>query len=244
MFGGGRGSRVFFLMYLLKNGTTHMTTTHMTTERNLRSQATSTLEASTSAGRGEGGDRSWWTEAPVFLLLVTGGVALRWACQDLPNFAPVAAMALFAGYFFRSALLALLVPLSVMAVSDWLFAGGYHWAVMAPVYGMLALPVLLRGWLRRAFDLRQARPIMPLLGLFSCGLMSSVLFFLVTNFGVWCGFGMYDRSVVGLLQCYAQAIPFFRYTLAGDMFFTVALFGSYALAMALGRERELASAVN
>lgn len=216
----------------------------MTTERNVRFQTASTLESSTDARGRAGVDRSWWTEAAVFVLLVSGGVALRWACQDLPNFAPVAAMALFAGYFFRSALLALLVPLSVMAVSDWGFAGGYHWTVMAPVYGMLALPVLLRGWLRHAFDLRQARPIMPLVGLFSCGLLSSVLFFVVTNFGVWCGAGMYDRSFVGLLHCYGQAIPFFRYTLAGDMFFAVALFGSYALAMAFARERQVASAVS
>ncbi len=184
--------------------------------------------------------RGWVTDAVAFTLLVGSGVALRLACHDLPNFAPVAAMALFAGYFFRSSILALAVPLSVMAISD-RFLGGYHWAMMALVYGMLALPVAFRGWLRRAFNLRDAQTAAPLIGLFSFGLLSSLLFFIVTNFGVWIWFGGYERSLAGLGECYLAAIPFFRYTLAGDMFFSVVLFGSYALALSLGRERALVS---
>ncbi len=50
------------------------------------------------------GDRPWAREAAAFAVLVGSGVALRLAGHELPNFAPVAAMALFAGYFFRSAL--------------------------------------------------------------------------------------------------------------------------------------------
>ena len=96
------------------------------------------------------GDRPWAREAAVFAVLVGSGVALRLAGHELPNFAPVAAMALFAGYFFRSALVAVCVPLTVMAISDW-FLGGYHWGVMVLVYGMLMFPVLLRGWLRQTF---------------------------------------------------------------------------------------------
>ena len=184
--------------------------------------------------------RPWFADAVAFAVLVGAGVTLRLVCRDLPNFAPVAAMALFAGYYFRSAVLAMLVPLSVMAISDTVL-GGYHPAIMAMVYGMFLVPVAFRGSLRKAFDLRQTRTSAPLLGLFSCGLLSSVLFFVVTNFGVWCWFGTYDRSLAGLWHCYVAAIPFFRYTLAGDMFFTVVLFGSYALALSMGRVREVAS---
>ena len=146
------------------------------------------------------GARPWAYEAAAFLLLVGCGVALRLAGHDLPNFAPVAAMALFAGYFFRSAWVAACVPLSVMAISD-CFLGGYHWGVMVLVYGMLAFPVCLRGWLRKTFVLGRGRlseTLTPLAGLLSCGLMSSILFFVVTNFGVWCGVphlrGQLERS--------------------------------------------------
>jgi hypothetical protein len=178
---------------------------------------------------------TWLQETVVFGLLVGSGVTLRLTCHDLPNFAPVAAIALFAGYFFRSTLLAACVPLTVMALSD-LRLGGYHAGVMALVYGMLMFPVCLRGLLHRAFAMERGRwveSLAPLAGLISCALASSVLFFLVTNFGVWLGFNTYDRTWSGLMECYVAAIPFFRYTLAGDMFFAIVLFGSYALAINL-----------
>lgn len=188
----------------------------------------------------------WACQAIMFALLVIGGVAVRLAGHELPNFAPVAALALFAGYFFRSALVAICVPLSVMAISD-LFLGGYDWGIMVLVYGMLMFPILLRGWLRRTFVLgtgRFAGRFASLIGLLSCSLLSSVLFFLVTNFGVWLGFPTYETSWSGLAECYAAAIPFFRYTLAGDLFFAVVLFGSYALALALAPAQQPATEAN
>ena len=51
-------------------------------------------------------------EPVVFLLLVAAGVAARLYFRDIPNFAPVAAIALFSGCFFRSRWTALCVPLS------------------------------------------------------------------------------------------------------------------------------------
>jgi hypothetical protein len=178
-------------------------------------------------------------DVAVFGALIASGVALRLVCHELPNFAPVAAMALFAGFFFRSRTVAVAVPLCVMAISDW-FLGAYHPAIMVLVYGTLALPVLCSSWLRKAFDLRDEQRIAPVLGLLSCGLVSSVMFFLITNFGVWCWFGTYDRSWAGLWHCYVAALPFFRYTLAGDVFFSVVLFGGYAWALSVGRARSLA----
>ena len=56
----------------------------------------------------------------------------------------------------------------------------------------------------------------------TCSLLASVLFFLVTNFGCWLWFDLYEHSVSGLVHCYAQALPFFRYTLAGDLVFASA----------------------
>jgi hypothetical protein len=192
------------------------------------------------------GDRPWAREAAAFAVLVGSGVALRMAGHALPNFAPVAALALFAGYFFRSALVALCVPLTVMAISDW-FLGGYHWGVMVLVYGMLMFPVLLRGWLRQTFVLGHGRVsarLAPLAGLLSCALLSSILFFFVTNFGVWLGFTTYETSWSGLWQCYLAAIPFFRYTLAGDLFFAIVLFSSYALALSVAPSRRPAAEID
>ena len=169
-------------------------------------------------------------EIAVFTLLVTSGAGLRIALQDLPNFAPVAAIALFAGYFFRSRVTAVAVPLAIMAISNY-FIGVYAWYQMAVVYSMLALPVLMRGYLRR--NLRLDCPgwksaLVSLAGLFSCSLAGSVLFFLATN--AVC-LHWYEPSLAGVAQCYWQALPFFRFTLSGDICFALVTFGSYALVL-------------
>ena len=165
-----------------------------------------------------------------FMILVSAGVTVRLMFQDLPNFAPVAALALFSGYFFTSRLMAVAAPITVMLVTDW-FLGSYHPVLMVAVYGMLAMPVLFRGLLRRGLDLQgtsQRRAALATIGLVGCGLASSLAFFVVTNFATWLVGGLYPPTWDGLVNCYVQALPFFRYTLAGDLLFATLLFGSYA----------------
>lgn len=174
------------------------------------------------------------TEVGVFLILAMLGIGLRLYFQAIPNFAPVAALALFAGYYFRSRGLALLLPLSVMAVTDQ-FIGGYHPAMMAVVYAALMAPVLLGGPLRRRFSLAPAegpslrRAAFSTGGLVGCSLAASVFFFVVTNFAHWVVYDMYAKTALGLLHCYTAALPFFQYTLAGDLSFACGLFGLYAM---------------
>ena len=60
-------------------------------------------------------------------------------------------------------------------------------------------------------------------------LASSVLFFVLTNLGVWATSGLYPRTMIGLVTCYAAALPFFRNTLAGDAIYALTLFGGFAL---------------
>jgi len=60
-------------------------------------------------------------------------------------------------------------------------------------------------------------------------LVASVSFFLVSNLAVWVVWEMYPKTLAGLGACYVAALPFFRHSLAGDLFFTVAFFGLGAL---------------
>ena len=60
-------------------------------------------------------------------------------------------------------------------------------------------------------------------------LASSVIFFVVTNFGVWLSSGMYPLNAGGLVASYVAAIPFFHYTLGGNLFYAGVLFGGFAL---------------
>jgi hypothetical protein len=63
----------------------------------------------------------------------------------------------------------------------------------------------------------------------AAALTSSVLFFLLTNFGVWAFSSLYERTLDGLITCYVAAIPFFRNTFQGDVLYTLILFGGFAL---------------
>ena len=155
--------------------------------------------------------------------LIAAGVVVRLAFEVIPNFAPVAAIALFAGFAIRNRMLAAAAPLGVMLLSDAII-GGYHLAVMATVYASLALPVLAGHWLR-SFRAGTPRTVAALMG---SSLAASVLFFATTNFACWCVYrNVYGPTLAGLLECYASAIPFFRYTLAGDALFALTLFGGY-----------------
>ncbi|HUE71744.1 MAG TPA: DUF6580 family putative transport protein [Pirellulaceae bacterium] len=174
-------------------------------------------------------------EISVFLLLVAAGATSRVLFRELPNFAPIAAMALFAGYFFRRSSVAMLVPLSAMLISD-CFLGFYEWPLMAVVYAMLTLPVALRPLARRFLTIERgqvSRTAASLAGLLTCSLGSSLLFFAATNFAVWCGSTWYPQSWQGLLACYGAAIPFLKYTLLGDLCYACLLFGGYAAAVNL-----------
>ena len=91
-------------------------------------------------------------QAVVWMGLVAATVGLRIWLREIPNFAPVAGVALFAGYYFRNGWLAALAPLSVMVISD-LSLGGYQPLLMLTVYSLLTLPVVLRGYLRSRFQL-------------------------------------------------------------------------------------------
>lgn len=75
--------------------------------------------------------------------------------------------------------------------------------------------------------LRQRRRPVPIIG---AALASSLVFYLVTNFGVWAMGTLYPRTVAGLFECCAMAIPFFRNTVLGDAVYCAVLFGGFALA--------------
>jgi hypothetical protein len=159
------------------------------------------------------------TNALVFLALVALGVLSRFA-GIAPNFAAVSAIALFAGFFFASRMVAVAVPVAAMLISDALI--GWHDArVMAVVYACLAMPVLFRSWMRMS----------PTLGRgLVAAMVCSMAFFLFTNLAVWAFGSMYGHDLAGLALCFERALPFFRFTIAGDAVFAVLLFGAYGLA--------------
>jgi hypothetical protein len=134
-----------------------------------------------------------------------------------PNMTAVTAMALFAGATLSRRRYGFLVPLAALFLSD-LLIGFYSGMVF--VYGAFMVTVgiglLLRGR-RHVFTVGAA------------SLASSVIFYLVTNFGVWAGSGLYPHTGAGLVACYTAGLPFFRNMVTGDLCYAALLFGSFAL---------------
>lgn len=153
--------------------------------------------------------------AALFVFLIALDILMRLK-GHAPNFTPVAASALFAGFMFGNTMLATAVPILAMAAGDFVI-GSYDWHVMLVVYAAMALPVLLGRGLRG--NPGAARIV-------TAAIAGSFLFFLTTNFAVW--YWEYARDMNGLLRCYEVAIPFFRNTVAGDLFWSGVLFTGYA----------------
>ena len=147
------------------------------------------------------------------LLIIVFAVILRLVPHPA-NVAPIAAIALFGGAYLDRRY-ALVVPLIAMFLSDLVI--GFH-GTMPFVYGSFVLVGLVGMWLSKHRTLSNT---------IGATLFSSLLFFLITNFGVWIEGILYPRTFEGLVNAYFYAIPFFRNTIIGDLFFTGLFFGSY-----------------
>ena len=142
-----------------------------------------------------------------------------------PNFTPVLALALF-GCLYLKRSQAILVPSALMMVTD-LFLGTYP--SMPFTWASILLVSAIGLWVRKAPGIKNT-----LIG----SLASAVVFFIVSNFGVW--LAQYPRTLEGFVACYTLAIPFFRGTLASTLLYTVVLFGAYELLASQIRKTRLA----
>jgi hypothetical protein len=146
----------------------------------------------------------------------------------MPNFSPLGAIGLFGAAHFNKKWQAILIPLAATFISD-LFINNVIYAQYYPTF----------TWLSTGFYWQYGAYILiTLIGFFifkkvntktvlTGALASSVIFFLVTNFGCWPG-NFYPQNFGGLMQCYAAGIPFIKGTILGDLFYSAVMFGGFA----------------
>ncbi len=170
------------------------------------------------------------------IIMIVGGILLR-LVPHLPNFSSISATALFGGAHLKKRY-AIFLPIVAIAVSDYLLlyvnpfgnpvadfshilpiTAMFHSTTLY-VWGSFAISGLIGLWLRK-----NSKPS----NIVTAALLTSLQFYLITNFGVWAG-GMYSRGIDGLFTSYVMGLPFLRWTLMGDLFYTGVFFGSYALA--------------
>ena len=128
-----------------------------------------------------------------------------------PNFTPIAAIALLSSKGFNNRWVVFLIPIVSLFISD-LFIGLH--ATIPFVYISFILIALLGLYVKK-------------INIVSV-LLSSTIFFLVSNFGVWLLY--YPISTEGLVQCYTLALPFFLNTALGDLVYgALLIYPFYAL---------------
>lgn len=153
----------------------------------------------------------------LLVMLALVAMAAVWRLVPHPdNMTPVAAVALFAGARLGHPALRLLLPVGVLLVSDLML--GFH-NTMLFVYAAMAIAVGLGSFLRDRGPLAFA----------GASVGNSLIFFAITNFGVWKVSGMYAPGIDGLVTSYMAGLPFLWKTMAGDLFFTLTFFALFSL---------------
>ncbi len=165
------------------------------------------------------------------------GLVLAAACSRLiphpHNFAPMAALAIFAGASLSSRRWAPVVALGSLLLSDallqltyfagWQPAWGFY-AGQWVVYTCTFVSVIIGMVIRRNRNIGTIA---------AATLGCSILFFLVTNFAfVYGADSIYPRTMQGVMTSYTMAWPFFQNSLLGNAFYATMLFGAFGMAEA------------
>ncbi len=148
-------------------------------------------------------------------VLVALGVLIR-LLPHMPNTTPITAIVLFATTYLGLRY-SIGILFTSMLIAD-LFIGFYNWPVMLAVYGSFALASIL------GLIIRKYKKFTTILG---GALVSSLAFFLITNWAVWQFEAMYPSTLSGLIESYVMALPFLKNSLVGDVVYTAMFFGLF-----------------
>lgn len=149
------------------------------------------------------------------VIIIAFGAILR-LLPHPPNMAPIAAMALFGGVYLNRKY-ALIVPILAMVASD-IFLGFN--ASTPLVYASFVLSGVI------GLSLKNHKSLSGVLG---GTIISSIIFFFLTNFNFWYATSLYPKTFDGMIQAYVMAIPFFRNTIMGDIMYVGLFFGSFEI---------------
>ena len=185
------------------------------------------------------------TQTKPRISILLGGIGLVILCRVIPyalqsaglsfdvstsfypwNFSPALPVAIFGAAVFTHKMNSLVLPLGIFLISDlciWLITGNIEWAFYGSqpfVYASLLL-VAASGFMLRE---NQSGVRLALIGF-----TGATTFFVVSNFGVWISGSYYPHSFAGLIDCYFQAIPFYRNSLISMVVFLPILFSKVGI---------------
>jgi hypothetical protein len=172
-------------------------------------------------------NRSLWLS---FALLLIAATVYR-VFDDRPyGFAPQIAIAVFCGAVIKNKKWSFLLPLASMFLSDLLYhvlytnglssIPGFYEGQLTNYILFASLTVF--GFMIRSFNWKN---------IFAASLLAPSVYFILSNFLVWTSGAGYVRSktFAGLMQCFADGLPFYKGSILATLFFSAVFFGSYYL---------------
>jgi hypothetical protein len=165
----------------------------------------------------------FWFSALVIILIAASRLM-----PHTDNFVPVFAMILFASVHLKNKLQAILISIGALWLSDLYINNWGKYAEYHNDFVLFSSPFNYLSYLLIALiGVKLFQSTISIKKVFGSSLFIGVVFFIVSNFGVWFSGFMYPLTFDGLLSCYIAAIPFFRATLASNILFSFILFGGY-----------------
>jgi hypothetical protein len=166
-----------------------------------------------------------------FFLLVIIAAVYRIIPARPFGFAPQWAMAVFAGAVIKDKKWAFIIPVLSMFISDLLYQVLY-------LGGATNMPGFYEGqWQNYVLFallvfVGMAIKKLNIIQIATASLAAPTLYFLASNFLLWASNGTTrglnrPKTFSGLIQCYADAVPFYRTSILATFIFSAILFGSY-----------------
>ena len=182
----------------------------------------------------------------LFILIIACALYRVWDSRPM-GFAPQIAMALFAGSVSKDKRFAFLFPILSLFISDLIYQLLY-------IQGLTTIKGFYSGQWQNYLLIASITIIGFFINkkkigqIFIGSLAGAVYFFLISNFMVWIGGGWdinnqpYPRSFSGLMLCYSEALPFFKWSVLSTLIFNGIFFGSYYLLGKTALKKEMQAA--
>jgi hypothetical protein len=144
--------------------------------------------------------------------LITLGVLFRTVWHIAPNVEFVTVAALLSGWYLGKKW-SIIVPLLIMAISDCIIGTS---SIFLFTWSAFIIVGFAGFYLNKSAERNKYTAIKRSI---LSAVIAGVWFYVWTNFGVWAldSFGMYPRTLSGLISSYIMAIPFFKYNLLSNL---------------------------
>ena len=147
---------------------------------------------------------------PIFFILI---LSISRLIPHPPNFTPIISVAILSSFFFRNINLAIIVLLISMLISDFLI--GFHKYIFFTYIPLVIITLTFKD------------KILKYKNMLFYSFIGVIIFYLISNFGVWILDKNYEKNIYGLINCYIAALQFLKNSIISTIFYTYLTFSTY-----------------